>query len=288
MMMRWIVAAVYFSLVIEPARAAYTATDLYVPVAGHGRSADGRTFSTTIWITNGGDATANVKVQFLRGQQANPSPRTFEFPLNAGQTRVFDPIGSEILGTTDEVGGLRIFSNQPLLATARAVSRLESESPAREVATTFNAIPARLAIGNGQSSIAHGVIVGNDASARYKLYVVETSGEPLTYSIALTDPNGLALAQKTFFIAPREERTLDFSSEFPNVNAAHAVARIRGVNGNGKIIFAGAQIAKESQDGNAYEMSYTTEPRVRMPMSEVLVYIAVAAAIVVAAVLYRR
>ena len=74
----------------------------------------------------------------------------------------------------------------------------------------------------------------------------------------------------------------------PNVNAAHAVARIRGVNGNGKIIFAGAQIAKESQDGNAYEMSYTTEPRVRMPMSEVLVYVAVAAAIVVAAVLYRR
>src|SRR5207253_509596 len=143
----------------------------------------------------------------------------------------------DILGQDDDIGGLRIVSNEPLAAIARTSSKLESDPASRAVATTFNAIPASHAIGNGQSAIAQGIVLGDDANERFKLYVVETAGEPLTYAISIGNEDGARIAQKTFYIAPAEERALDLAAEFPGVRAAHAVARVRGVNGNGRIIF---------------------------------------------------
>jgi hypothetical protein len=268
--------------------AAYTDTELFVPIAGSGHQADGRIFTTTLWLTNAGTSPAHVTLQFLRAAQTNPSPRGITFVLEAGATRVFDPIGADVLGLDDITGALRLSSDQPLLATERAVSHLESEPLSRALATTFNAMPARFAIGNGQTAIAQGASLGTTATERYKMYVVETAGQSLSYSIAVESQDGGTIAQKGFYIAPREERGIDLGDEFPHVRADHAIVRVRGVNGNGRIIFAGVQIARESQDSNAYEMSYTNEPRVRMPMAEVVAYVAVACAIIVAALVYRR
>jgi len=287
--MRSLLAAITFALLIASnISAAYTDRELFVPIAGRGHQADGRLFATTLWVTNAGTSPAHVTLQFLRAAQTNPSPRGITFVLEAGATRVFDPVGADVLGSDNITGALRISSDQPLLATARAASHLESEPLSRAVATTFNAMPARFAIGNGQTAIAHGVVLGTAATERYKMYVVETAGQSLSYSIAIVSQDGATIAQKGFYIAPREERGIDLGDEFPNVSSEHAVVRVRGVNGNGRIIFAGAQIARESQDSNAYEMSYTNEPRVRMPMAEVVAYVAVACAIVVAALVYRR
>ena len=268
--------------------AAYTDAELFVPIAGRGYQADGRIFTTTLWVTNAGTKPAHATLQFLRASQTNPSARGITFALEGGTTRVFDPIGIDVLGSDNITGALRLSSDQPLLATARIASHLESELLSRAVATTFNAIPARFAIGNGQTAIAHGAVLGPTAMERYKMYVVETVGQPLSYSIAIVSQDGVTIAQKGFYIAPREERGIDLGDEFPNVRSDHAIVRVRGVNGNGRIIFAGAQIARESQDSNAYEMSYTNEPRVRMPIAEVVAYVAVACAIVVAALVYRR
>jgi hypothetical protein len=268
--------------------AAYTDTELFFPIAGRGHQADGRVFTTTLWLTNPGASPAHVQLQFLRAAQANPSPRGITFVLESGATRVFDPIDADVFGSDNITGALRLTSDQPLLATARAVSHLESEPLSRAVATSFNAVPARFAIGNGQTAIAHGAVLGPTATERYKLYVVETAGQSLSYSIAIVSQDGATVAQKGFYIAPREERGIDISEEFPNVRSDHAIVRVRGVNGNGRIIFTGAQIARESQDSNAYEMSYTNEPRVRMPTAEVVAYVAVACAIIVAALVYRR
>jgi hypothetical protein len=282
-------AAVTFAILLAGrVYAAYTDTELYVPIAGRGHQADGRLFATTLWLTNAGTSPAHVTLQFLRAAQTNPSPRGITFVVESGGTRVFDPIGADVLGSDNITGALRLVSDQPVLATARVASHLESESLSRALATTFNAMPARFAIGNGQTAIAHGVVLGTSATERYKMYVVETAGRSLSYSVAIVSQDGATIAQKGFYIAPREERGIDLGDEFPNVSTDHAIVRVRGVNGNGRIIFAGAQIARESQDSNAYEMSYTNEPRVRMPMAEVVAYVAVACAIIVAALVYRR
>ena len=58
--------------------------------------------------------------------------------------------------------------------------------------------------------------------------------------------------------------------------------RVRGVNGNGRVIAAGTQIAAISQDSCAYEMSFAPEPRTRIRMPEAAVYIAIAAVVAIA------
>ena len=73
---------------------------------------------------------------------------------------------------------------------------------------------------------------------------------------------------------------------FPAVNLDHAMIRIRGVNGNGRVIAAGTQIVPGSQDACAYEMSFAPEPRTRIRAPEAAVYIAIAG--VVALALLRR
>jgi hypothetical protein len=286
-LVRFVFFLAIFFLPVVPLRGASSDIDLFVPIAGHGHQTGGRVFDTTLWITNSSNATAHVTLQFLRAQQSNPSPHTTSFTLAGAGTRVFDPIGRDLLGIDEGVGAIRIRSDQPLVAAARAFARVESDPRSRAVATTFNAIPARFAIGNGQNAIAQGVTL-DPAAERTRMYVVETAGQPLTYSIAIVGTNGNVLAQKAFYITSLEERSIELGDEFPNIRADHAVARVRGMNGNGRIVFAAAQIARESQDGNTYEMSYVSEPRVRMPLAEIIAYVAVACAVIVAAAVYRR
>src|SRR5258708_35377016 len=90
--------------------AASSDIDLFVPIAGHGHQAGGRVFDTALWLTNSGDATAHVRLQFLHASQSNPSPHTIDLTLRAGATRVFDPIGAEIFGEDQAVGAIRIRS----------------------------------------------------------------------------------------------------------------------------------------------------------------------------------
>lgn len=285
--MRRILAAVTFVLLAEPLFAIYTDIELFVPVVGHGHQTGGRIYDTTLWITNPGDAAAHVRLQFLRASQPNPSPRFIDFAIAPGATRLFDPVGAEILGAPEGVGAIRLHSDHRIVASARAVSRAESEPAGRAIGTTINAIPARFAIGNGQTAIAQGAKFGAGAD-RYRLYVVETAGRPLTYVIGILDANGAMLAQKAFYVANFEPRVIDVGDEFPNIHADHAVVRLRGINGNGRIVFTGAAQARESQDSSSFEMTFVNEPRLRIPLGEMAVYVTVAAAIIVAAVVYRR
>ena len=144
-------------------------------------------------------------------------------------------------------------------------------------------IPTRLGIGNGQSAVLHG-----DCSrdAQYKLYVIETSGAALSVVIDIEDLHGQVLGEKRLFLDGFEHVATDTRQMFPSVNLDHAIIRVRGVNGNGRVIAAGTQIVPGSQDSCAYEMSFAPEPRTRIRAPEAAVYIAIAA--VVAIALLRR
>ena len=73
---------------------------------------------------------------------------------------------------------------------------------------------------------------------------------------------------------------------YPAVTVDHAMIRVRGVNGNGRVIVAGTETVPGSQDACTYEMSFTPEPRTRIRWPEAAVY--VVAGVVVALALVRR
>ncbi|HEX9985885.1 MAG TPA: hypothetical protein VGF69_21675 [Thermoanaerobaculia bacterium] len=260
-----------------PAFAGYTAPDLYIPIAGRVAGHDGRQFLTTVSLTNPSGEPVTVTISFLRTAVANPAPRSLALQLAPNESRNVE-LDAQLLGT-DTVGALRIQATGDVLAQANVYSRMAGETAARNVGATFNALPASAAIGTGESAIVQGLA---GEGFRYRLYVVETVGHPLYFTATLLDVNGRTVAQKRFFVSPREQRTFEFTAEFPNVRAASL--RLTGFNGSGKIVATGAQVTLESRETTPFEMSFPAAPRHRLQMTETLAYVAVGLSIVVAAV----
>jgi len=254
-------------LVAPPAAASYAARDLVFPIIGRATTASGQTYQTSIWLTNMTSKPASVTIAFLEAGHANPSPRTMRISIAPGGTRIFDPLDAPL-------GAIRVQSNVDLVASGRIA--------AAGYTTSFSAIPARFAIGNGQSSVMQGYV---GAAGHYKLYVVEISGEPLTYSVTVSDMAGHIRAEKRMFIGRNEEMRLDLAELFPGVDGA--AVKLEGFNGNGKIIALGLQRMPEAQDASAFEMSFPAPSRFAMSFTEGVTYALVALAAIVAALIRR-
>jgi len=269
----------------HPLLAAYADRDLLIPVVGRATGAGGRLFLTALWITNVGDDPATLTFSYLESGHANPSPRQTKATLAPKETHVFDPLGPPILTGINSIGALRIESNTNIVASARIYGYLPAEGPASAVSMALTGIPTRLGVGNGQSAVLHG---DSSIDARYKLYVVETAGAALSVAVSIEDLHGQTRAEKRIFLDRFEHVSADTRDLFPNVKLDQAVIRVRGVNGDGRIIAAGTQMVTGSQDGCAYEMSFAPEPRTRIRAPEAAVYIAIALAVVIAIVWRRK
>jgi len=267
-------------LLSTPVFAAYSSRDLFIPIFGRGAGGDGRRYETSFTITNTTSKAADVKLSFLAAERPNPAPHATMLHLAAKETRHFDAVGADLLGAPDGFGAMRIEANVPLLAHARLFSAMPGEAVGRSVASSFNAIPQQFSAGTGDSAVLQGLEQSPDF--RYKVYVVETTGQPLTFALALLDAKGRVLDTRHEYVAGHEQRSWD-------IGAPGAVLlRVNGMNGNGRVIVAGAQIAKGSQDGTAYEMSFATAPRWRLPAGEAAAYVAAGAALIIAIIFARR
>jgi hypothetical protein len=261
--------------------AAYPARDQVIPVAGRTRNAAGRQFLTALWLTNTDErSAAEVTLSFLASGHANPSPRRVRLILGAGASRIFDPLDADLLGPGDVLGAVRVESTTNVMAQARIYS---VEATRGTIGMGFAAIPTRHAIGNGASAMLQGIALGD---SRYRMFIVETAGAALSVAVTLHDLGGQSLAEKRIYVDTFEHIRADVHELFPNVKIERAIISVRGVNGNGRVVVAGAQIAAGSEDPSAFEMSFAAEPRSHIGWPEAAVYLAVAA--VVALALLRR
>jgi hypothetical protein len=274
--MRWMLASLW--LISSAAFAAYPARDLVMPAAGRARNAAGQQFLTALWLTNTDERSAAlVSIDFLPSGHANPSPRRTTLKLGAGATQLIDPLDAQVLGADDVMGALRIQSSTNIVAHARIYAGATGMS--------FAAIPARNAVGNGEATMLQGVMLG---ASRYRAFIVETAGAALTIALTLRDFDGRTIAEKRLYVDRFEQIRADVHELFPEVKAERAVLTVRGVNGNGRVVVGGALVAAGSDDPSAFEMSFAPEPRARIGWAEAAVYIAVAAAVLLALIVRRR
>jgi hypothetical protein len=267
----------FLLLAASSAFGAYPARDLIVPIAGRARNAAGRQFLTALWLTNTDErSAASVTLSFLASGHANPSPRQVRLTLGAGATQLLDPLDASLLGSDDALGAIRVESTTNVIVHARIYT---TDAAVGTTGMGFAAIPARHAIGNGESTILQGIALGN---SRYRAFIVETAGAALTIAVTLRDLGGRAVAEKRLFVDRFEHLRLDVHELFPEAKTERAILTVHGVNGNGRVVVAGAQIAAGSEDPSAFEMSFAPEPRSHIGWPEAAVYIAVAAVIVIA------
>lgn len=260
------------------ALAATAARDAYIPIAGRAVGAGGRTFDTTVWITNVSEKPASVTLSFLRAAQPNLAPFTYTQRLAPSEIRRI-VLPNYLLGTAG-VGALRVRSSGDVLATAHVFSIGAGESETKAVGASIDAVPAEHAIGSNEVTMVQGIAT---PGTRFKLYVVETSAHPLYFTVTLIDGRGRALGQKRYFIGAREARTFDIQAEFPKAPPSAVALRVAGVNGSGKVIACGVAVATESQDSTAFAMAIPSTLRHRMPGAEIAAYAIGAVALAIAA-----
>jgi hypothetical protein len=260
------------SVIALPVSAGYAGRDLFIPVVGHSIRFDKRVFSTTLWLTNASESDVDAKLTFITTENGKPSLHVSHVRLHRGETRLFDEVDAGILGASQATGALHIESTGDVLASARIFSRMANEPLSHSVAAAFSGMPSQFAIGNGESATLHGVVSGD---YRYKLFLVETIGEPLAVAVSIVGLDGGELRRHLEYLAGNEQKTIDIQDAFPDVHVSQAVIRLTGLNGNGRIIAGGAQIALGSQDGTLFEMSMETKPRFRVSTLEIVLYLLV-------------
>src|SRR5260221_238047 len=278
-MLRSLLLAACLALAL-PLSAAYSGRDLVLPVTGSSAGVGGRLFDTALWVTNLSPRhPAEVTLAFYQSGQTNRSPRTIALGIGPGQTWVTDTIGPALTGGA-AMGAIRVQSTQDIIASARTYSRLVGETNAAAVASAFAAIPTQFAIGNGEETTLQGM---TPADSRYKVYLIEVTGQPLAVTLQLLDPAGRVVAEDRRYVDAHMQIAADLHEIFGDKVPAHALLRIAGTNGEGLGVVAGAQIASPSQDASAYEMTFRTQPRNRMTFGEIAAYSLVAIAVLAAA-----
>ena len=268
----------------SPLLAGYSGRDLVLPVVGRGPGAAGRLFATTLWLTNVSARDAAVTLTFLTTSGGKPKQFVSHARLAASETKMIEELGAETLGAAAATGALRVQSNGDLLANARLTGRFANETPAQSIGMSCAGIPSQYAIGTGDSATLQGIATGD---YRTKLYVVETTGRPLGFAIALLDPRGREVRRRMAYVAGYEYRGVELRDLFPGSALARGIVRLTGLNGNGRIIAGAAQITTGSADGTFFEMSMETEARWKMPAVEIATYGLVALALLGAAFVAR-
>jgi len=267
-------------VVATPLLAGYSGRDLFIPVVGRGVGYDGRVFGTTLWLTNVSPRGAAVTLTYMTMAAGAPRQHESHVRLAPGETKLIEELGSETFGTPSGNGALHVQSDGEILANARLSSRMAGQSESFGVAMACAGIPAGFAVGNGDTATLQGVASGD---YRYKIYIIETVGQPLAFAISLLDTTGRERRRRVEYVAGHEHRILDVHDLFPNVDLARGIVKLTGVNGNGRIIAGGAQITNGTVDGTFFEMSMETRPRWRMPGVELGVYVVLGVALLVAA-----
>ncbi|HEV8436290.1 MAG TPA: hypothetical protein VGR95_22975 [Thermoanaerobaculia bacterium] len=249
-----------------PILLAVAARDLFLPVAGRIRDPL-HDIRTTVTLRNTSPSEAHATVHFIPTAGTPTSPKSVDVAIPPNATRDVDPFDD-----TYALGALRITSDQPLLANGRIVTPSSSAS--------FDARSPKEAITSGEAARLDGFTFTHAATETNRLYVIETAGDALQYSVIVRNADGKVVAQNVHLIHPFEQHGLDLDHDFPTLAAQNATVLIRGLNGGGSIVAAAAITKRANGVIAAREMKVTERRNGGLSWPEKAAYAAIALLIV--------
>lgn len=256
-----------------PAFASVPSKRLFVPAAGRVTTASGE-YTTDLWITNGSSSKATVKIALLPAGTATADPQFETVDVPARSTRQFDNVTETLLRRPGILGALLLESTEPIAASARVAAAGRGSA--------LNAVPIEFAAGRDDVAVLHGAGSGG-GRFRYNIHLVETNRSGVMVTLTLRDDRGQEAGRREFLLRELESLTVPVSDITKNV-PAQATVEIRVARGAGRVIAAGSQISNDAHDPSTFEMTFPRRQRTNVPLTETIVWIAAALAIVVSAI----
>lgn len=240
------------------ASASVPSREINFPIAGEALSADGSHFYTGLWITNLSQRPASLNFEFV--QAGTSSVRTVGEPvtLSPFETRRWRDVNKEILRTPLALGALRIKATAPITGTIRIERQRSDDRGIDRRASSFNGIPAEMAIGKGQQAVLQGVVRGPIGTNRYNLFLSEVRGHPLAIEVEFREEGRTIVGGERYVLHPFEQRTISVDALLPGITLHDGTATVKATSGPGRIVAAGARLDSVTGDTTPFEMSYDT------------------------------
>jgi hypothetical protein len=235
-----------------PVFANFAGTDLILPAIGRVTGVGGSQFYTTVWITNPGSSPVDFEIAFLLAGQANLNPSRVNQSIAPKETKSYENIAETLFGIKGLLGAARIRSSADLIVSSRIYNVSDGQTQASSQGLFYAAIPSRFGIAKGEASNLQGVRQDNDY--RYNIVAVECEGKSATLRLQVRDAIGNVLAETTFTLQPYEQRLLGVGTLVGSV--MDGVVDASTIDGDGRVIIAGSQIANGSQDASGFEMAF--------------------------------
>ena len=245
-----------------PAAAAAPANEVFLPAVGTGAGVPPSFWNTTIWVFNPNQAPAEVDFSFLRRNQSNnPSDVTHTMMVGPGEVVQIDDAVTTMFGVQG-FGAIRALADTPIHVTARIYSKAANQGKRDSAGQAFAALPAQLAIGEGEVTNLIGLtnLVGGDF--RYNVGFVETTGHPVTVEVKLFASGGSDWIYKTIQLRPFEQMQMSIDQLFNNIigESDNFRLQVTAGAGGGRVIVFGSRVANGSQDATTFEMGFPSAP----------------------------
>ncbi|MFI5167419.1 MAG: hypothetical protein ACHQQS_12430 [Thermoanaerobaculales bacterium] len=253
------VVAVVVAMVVIPAFAGFSGTDLVLPSIGNRPGALSSNWHTLVWVYNPGASTANITVYFLERDVSNPTPPHAPLVVGPGQTFRSSSIIEDLFGF-QKWGALRFVSTSDVVVTCRMYNLPASGNDASTTGQDYAGIPASFAIGAGQSTQLLGVSQNTPVTSgmfRYSFGWVETTGNSVNVRVTAYNGDGSVAGGPTDYPTdPFESRYYPIDNLIPTVNSTNLRLKVEVTSGSGKIVAVGSGVANTSTDGTTFEMQF--------------------------------
>ncbi|NOZ94422.1 MAG: hypothetical protein GXP47_06760 [Acidobacteria bacterium] len=248
-------------LLALPLFASFAGTDVFLPSVGRGSGKQQSQWYTTVWVYNPQTAPVNITVSFLKRDQPNPSPLTYNDTIPAGDVRKYENAVFTLFGV-EGFGALRVTASERVVVNAR----IFSQPPAGEddsVGQFMGAAPASFAIGQGSKSQILGLyqtVPEASSTYRYNYGFVETTGHSATVTTRAYDENGALLATDTLTLGAYEARQYNVTDRLlGSTEVDNARIEVEVTGGLGEVIAFGTGLANSSNDSSVFEMTFADD-----------------------------
>ena len=223
-------------------------TDILVPVAGRVSGA-GSDFFTTVYLTNPASEAVAVEMTFVPQSGA---PIRVPIQLAPHESRTYDDVTTSVFARPGILGALRFRASGRILALARIYSGTVGDH-ASSKGMVLTALPVDRAISIGGSADLQAVSQNDDF--RYNFYVVETASKSALVEIALIEASGQTAGTKRYAIGPDGFLSANVTDIAPGFRGMGARLQATVVEGEGRIVLAGALTTNGSQDPAGFDMN---------------------------------
>ncbi len=267
-MKRFVAAVVLFLACLGTAFAGFASSDIYLTSIGRVAGANGAQFSTSVWVTNlSSTQPVSFGFFFLASGQANPNPASFSDTLLPGETKMYEDVLLNKFGLASALGaGHIVASSGDVFVSSRIFNLPPGQDLGASTGLFFAGVPSLFALAPGQSSTIQGVNQGGGENFRYNFAMVETTGSPAVFEVTVLDGLGNILGTKNYPLGGFEHFQTNIADIVPNIATTNARlvgtvlvpvdSTLGSASPSGSVIFAGAQIANESNDGSGFEMLF--------------------------------